>query len=94
MTDEDEERYRRRRAVAGLALLAILALLITAISSHGDAHRHRATPDPVAHHAVAARPTPAAQQALTHAAEEKAIDSVLADAAGLIRALGEATAAE
>jgi peptidoglycan/xylan/chitin deacetylase (PgdA/CDA1 family) len=77
MTVADHQQFRRRRALAGLALLAILALLITAIGSHGGA-RHRATPDPVARHAVIVRPTPAAQQALTHKAEEKAIDSVLA----------------
>ena len=36
MADENQKRYRRRRAVAGLSLLAILALLITAIGSHDD----------------------------------------------------------
>jgi peptidoglycan-N-acetylglucosamine deacetylase len=79
MASEDHQRYRRRRALAGLALLAILALLITAISSHGSARRNRAA---TANHATrpvpATRPTPAEQRALTHQAEEKAVNSVLA----------------
>jgi peptidoglycan/xylan/chitin deacetylase (PgdA/CDA1 family) len=82
MADENQKRYRRRRAVAGLSLLAILALLITAIGSHGsdssDAHHDHAAPDPASHRATAPRLTPAEQQAQTHEAEEKAIDSVLA----------------
>src|SRR5271167_2593912 len=85
MATEDHQRYRRRRAVAGLVLLAILALLITAISSHGGAHRTQATAaDPAtASHPTAPRLTPAdrsgiGQQALTHQAEEKAVNSVLA----------------
>jgi peptidoglycan/xylan/chitin deacetylase (PgdA/CDA1 family) len=73
----DHKQFRRRRAIAGLALLALLALLITAINSHGGSRR--AKPDPLASHAAAAaKPTLAEQEALTHSAEEKAIDSVLA----------------
>jgi peptidoglycan-N-acetylglucosamine deacetylase len=81
MAIEDHQRFRRRRAVAGLALLAILALLITAISSHGGSDHRRATVDSAARHvsqAAAPRKTPAEQEALTRQAEEKAIDSVLA----------------
>ncbi len=79
MADRDQKRYRRRRAIAGLALLAILALLITAIGSHGSgAHHDRATSDPSSHHAPAPHLTPAEQEAQTHRAEEKAVDSVLA----------------
>ncbi len=83
MADQDQKRYRRRRAFAGLALLAILALLITAIGPHGSAHHDHATSDPSSHHAPAPHPTAAdrsgiGQQALTHRAEEKAVDSVLA----------------
>jgi peptidoglycan-N-acetylglucosamine deacetylase len=81
MAIEDHQRFRRRRAVAGIALLAILALLITAISSRGGGgtHHARATAHPVSSHLpLAARPTPAEQEAMTHRAEERAIDSVLA----------------
>jgi peptidoglycan/xylan/chitin deacetylase (PgdA/CDA1 family) len=79
MAIEDHQRFRRRRAVAGLALLAILALLITTIGSHGGAHHdHAATADTTTRHALVARPTPAELQALTHQAEEKAVNSVLA----------------
>jgi peptidoglycan-N-acetylglucosamine deacetylase len=78
MAEKDQKRYRRRRAVAGAALLAILALLITAIGSHGSAHHDHATSDPSSHHAPAPHLTAAEQQARTHQAEEKAVDSVLA----------------
>ena len=78
MAEKDQKRYRRRRAVAGVALLAILALLITAIGSHGSAHHDHATSDPSSHHAPAPHLTAAEQQARTHQAEEKAVDSVLA----------------
>jgi peptidoglycan-N-acetylglucosamine deacetylase len=80
MAIEDHQRYRRRRAVAAAALLAILALLITAISSHGggSTHHDHAATDPASRRVLAARPTTAEQQALTHRAEEKAINSVLA----------------
>jgi peptidoglycan-N-acetylglucosamine deacetylase len=77
MTLEDHQRFRRRRAIAGIALLALIALLLTAINSHSGG-THRAKPDPVTHHAAVAQVTPAEQEALTHRAEEKAIDSVLA----------------
>ncbi len=67
MTLEHHQRFRRRRAIAGLALLALLALLITALHSHSAIHR--AKPDPVVHHAAIARVTPAQREARTHAAE-------------------------
>ena len=76
MDVEEHKRFRRRRAFAGLGLLALLALLITAIDSHGGGHR--AKPRPVARHVNVPQLSPAEQEALTHRAEEKAIDSVLA----------------
>jgi peptidoglycan-N-acetylglucosamine deacetylase len=76
MALEHHQRFRRRRAIAGLALLALLALLVTALHSHSATHRAKS--DPVVHHAVVVRVTPAQREALTHEAEEKAIDSVLA----------------
>jgi peptidoglycan/xylan/chitin deacetylase (PgdA/CDA1 family) len=79
----DHKQFRRRRAIAGLALLALLALLITTINSHGGSHR--AKPDPLASPAAAvAKPTLAEQEALTHRTEEKAIDSVLAYAPAVV----------
>jgi peptidoglycan/xylan/chitin deacetylase (PgdA/CDA1 family) len=79
MTFEDHQRYRRRRAVAGLTLLALLALLITVIGSHGGTHHKRvATTASASRHAVRPRRSPAEQAALTHRSEEKAVDSVLA----------------
>jgi peptidoglycan/xylan/chitin deacetylase (PgdA/CDA1 family) len=76
---QDHRRFRRRRAVAGVALLAILALLITALGSGGDGDRHHtAAPDPASRRATATRLTPAEREAQMHAAEEKAVDSVLA----------------
>jgi peptidoglycan/xylan/chitin deacetylase (PgdA/CDA1 family) len=76
---QDHRRYRRRRAIAGLALLAAIALLIAALHSRGGSgHDHTASAsNPTSHHAVV-RLTPAEQEAKTHAAEERAIDSVLA----------------
>jgi len=78
MVDDAQKRYRRRRAIAGLALLAILALLITAIGSHGGTHRDRTTSDPAIHRAAIPQLTAAQQRARIHQAEENAIDSVLA----------------
>jgi peptidoglycan-N-acetylglucosamine deacetylase len=80
MSVADHKQFRRRRAVAGLALLVILALLITAIGSHGASHHTptKAAADPAARHAIAVRPTPAEQEALMRHAEEKAVNSVLA----------------
>jgi peptidoglycan/xylan/chitin deacetylase (PgdA/CDA1 family) len=77
MAFNDHQRFRRRRAVAGLASLALLALLVTAISSHGGTHRPK-KPGLIVRHAAIVRVTVAQQEALTHKAEEKAIDSVLA----------------
>ena len=75
----DDRRYRRRRLVVGVALLAILALLITALDSGGSGgHRHAAaTPDPASHRAAPASPTPTEREAQTKAPEEKAVDNVL-----------------
>jgi peptidoglycan-N-acetylglucosamine deacetylase len=79
MADDDQKRYRRRRAVAGLGLLAILALLITAIGSHGSGTPHgHAASKPTPHHVAVPRLTPAQQQAQAHQAEENAVNSVLA----------------
>lgn len=70
-----EQVYRRRRAVAAILALALVALLIAALSSHGgSAH---STTTAAAHAKVAVKRTPAEAQALTAAAEEKAIDHVL-----------------
>ena len=74
----DHFRFLRRRAFAGVALLAILALLITAVSSGGGGGRHHTpTSDPAARRATATRLTPAERQAQMHAAGERAIDNVL-----------------
>ena len=74
---QDHRRFRRRRAIAGVALLAIVAVLITAVSSGGGGSRHTTASGPTSRRAVAARLTPAEHEAQMHAAEEKAIDSVL-----------------
>jgi peptidoglycan-N-acetylglucosamine deacetylase len=75
---QDHRRFRRRRAVAGVALLAIVAVLITALASGGGGNRrHTATPGPASRRATAPRLTPAERGAQMHAAEEKAVDSVL-----------------
>ncbi|HEV3318987.1 MAG TPA: polysaccharide deacetylase family protein [Solirubrobacteraceae bacterium] len=72
---QHEHVYRRRRAVAGIISLAALALLIAALSSHGGSAHTTAKADP--HTKTAVKRTPAQEQALTTAAEEKAIDHVL-----------------
>jgi peptidoglycan-N-acetylglucosamine deacetylase len=75
----DHRRFRRRRTVAGVALLAIVALLITAVSSGGGGsrHHHATASGPTSRRATATHLTPAEHEAQMHAAEEKAVDSVL-----------------
>jgi peptidoglycan/xylan/chitin deacetylase (PgdA/CDA1 family) len=72
-------RFRRRRAGAGLALLAILVLLFAAIGSSGGRHSNRSklASRTDASHPGVPRLTPAEEHALVHQAEEKAINSVL-----------------
>jgi peptidoglycan/xylan/chitin deacetylase (PgdA/CDA1 family) len=70
-----EQVYRRRRAVAAIVTLALVALLIAALSSHGGSAHPTGTA--AAHAKAAVKRTPAEAQALTAAAEEKAIDHVL-----------------
>lgn len=75
-SQEHEHVYRRRRAVAGILALALLALLIAALSSsHGSAH----TAARAVAHTRAHKPalTSAQRLALSRAAEERAIDHVL-----------------
>jgi peptidoglycan-N-acetylglucosamine deacetylase len=76
---QDDRRFRRRRLVAGVALLAFVALLVTALSSTGGGgHGHAASASgPATRRATAARLTPAEREARMHAAEERAVDSVL-----------------
>jgi peptidoglycan/xylan/chitin deacetylase (PgdA/CDA1 family) len=67
--------YRRRRAVAAILALACLALAVAALSSHGgSAHT---TAKAATHARVTVKRSPAEEQALTKATEEKAIDHVL-----------------
>ncbi len=86
----DHSRFRRRRAIAGVALLALLALLITAVSSGGGGRRDgsgggsssssghdAAASDPASRPVSTAHLTPAQREAQTHEAEESAIDNVL-----------------
>jgi peptidoglycan/xylan/chitin deacetylase (PgdA/CDA1 family) len=68
--------HRRRRTTAGIALLALLALAITAVRAPDGAH-HAAARAHVFHPAPA-RLTQAQARALTHKEQETAIDSVLA----------------
>jgi peptidoglycan/xylan/chitin deacetylase (PgdA/CDA1 family) len=67
--------FRRRRAAAGLAALAFLALLIAAIGSHGSG---KAGPTRVKRHVAKLTPSAAERAQDAAAAEQKAIDSVLA----------------
>jgi peptidoglycan/xylan/chitin deacetylase (PgdA/CDA1 family) len=71
-----EHVYRRRRAAAAIVALALLALLIAALSSHGGS-AHSAT-TAAAHAKGVVKRTPIEEQALTAAAEGKALDHVLA----------------
>jgi len=68
--------YRRRRAGAGLGLIAIVALLIAAIGSHGSSSRPRAAPPKS--HVAKLSPSAAERAATAMRAERKAIESVLA----------------
>jgi peptidoglycan/xylan/chitin deacetylase (PgdA/CDA1 family) len=75
MASEDHERFRRRRAVAGIFALVCVALVVTTLSSHGrGAHT---TARAAAHVQTTVRRTPAEAQALMRKAEERAIDHVL-----------------
>ena len=73
--------YRRRRAAVSLGSIAIVALLIAAVSSHGvsshDGSTHAKPRRTI--HDVPAKPLSAAERAAASSrAEERAIDSVLA----------------
>jgi peptidoglycan/xylan/chitin deacetylase (PgdA/CDA1 family) len=71
-----EHVYRRRRAAAAIVALALLALLIAALISHGGSARSATTA--AAHAKAAVKRTTIEEQALTAAAEGKALDRVLA----------------
>lgn len=73
--------FRRRRAGAALALVAILALAVGAFRAHRS--------KPPAPRPVAARLTPVEAHALEHRAEEKAIDSVLAYTPAVVQGGGK-----
>lgn len=66
--------YRRRRAVAAIITVALVALLIAALSSHGGSAHTTTT---AAHAKATVKRTPTEAEALTAAAESKAIDHVL-----------------
>jgi peptidoglycan/xylan/chitin deacetylase (PgdA/CDA1 family) len=68
--------HRRRRGGAGLGLIAIVALLIVAISSHGRTARAKA--HAATHQAPIHRLSAAELAAANAQAEQRAIDSVLA----------------
>lgn len=68
--------YRRRRAGAGLGLIAVVALLIAAVSSHGGPTRAKA--HATTGHVVSHPPSAAERVAANARAEQGAIDSVLA----------------
>jgi peptidoglycan/xylan/chitin deacetylase (PgdA/CDA1 family) len=71
-----QHTYRRRRTAAVLLAVALIALLIAALDSHGGTGAH-ATTKAAAHSHTAVKRTPVETQALTRAAEERAIDHVL-----------------
>lgn len=73
---QDPQRvYRRRRAVAAVVALAFLALAVAALTSHGGGAHTTAKAAAPARAAV--RHTPVEAQALSRAAEERAINHVL-----------------
>jgi peptidoglycan/xylan/chitin deacetylase (PgdA/CDA1 family) len=69
-----DTRFRRRRVGAGLGLLGVLIVILSALHSQGPAHH---VPPPPHHQTRPVRLTAAESQALTTKAESKAIDSVL-----------------
>jgi peptidoglycan-N-acetylglucosamine deacetylase len=71
--------FHRRRAGGALALVAILALLIGAVSSRGGhrAARSQIGSSPATHHVVVAPVSAAEEAARAYQAEGKAIDRVL-----------------
>lgn len=68
--------YRRRRTAVGLGSIAIVALLIAAVSSHGGSTRAKARS--ATHHAPVRHPSAAERAAASARAEQNAINSVLA----------------
>jgi peptidoglycan-N-acetylglucosamine deacetylase len=72
---QHEHVYRRRRVVAGILAMALIALLIAALSSRGGGAHTSAKADP--HVKATLKRIPAEEQALMRAAEERAIDHVL-----------------
>jgi peptidoglycan/xylan/chitin deacetylase (PgdA/CDA1 family) len=68
--------YRRRRVGAGLGSVAIVALLIAAVSSHGGSTHAKARS--TTHHAPVRHLSTAERAAASARAEQSAIDSVLA----------------
>lgn len=73
--EERDRIFRRRRAGAGLALVAILVLLVGAFASRGGSG-HAKTPS-TAHPISKLRPSPTERAAALAEAEQNAIDSVL-----------------
>src|SRR5580693_5854427 len=72
---EPSQTFRRRRIGAAAVLVVLLAILISALSSHkGSASKL----PPAKRHALALSPSQAERSAATVKAEQKAINSVLA----------------
>ncbi len=75
------QTYRRRRAVAAIVTVALLALVVAVMSSGGGGTHTPAAAATHQHSAV--KRTPAEAQALSRAAEERAIDHVLSYTAAI-----------
>jgi peptidoglycan/xylan/chitin deacetylase (PgdA/CDA1 family) len=71
-----ETRFRRRRITAATVFVVVVLLLLVTLDSRGGGHHRTTTTRPRA--ATVARLTPAETHALDKAAEDKAIDSVMA----------------
>jgi peptidoglycan/xylan/chitin deacetylase (PgdA/CDA1 family) len=73
-------QFRRRRTVAALASVALLALLIAAIGSSGAPHHagRSPAPTPPPAHVSASQPAPSPTDTLTPSEEARAIDAVRA----------------